>query len=104
MDLTRPGQFQFITDLGLNKPGPSEAPAKSKALVRPPDALPGPLQTPPLPIPQDPGANRYSQQVLDKIIQTILQTSKSGSGDKLKAKTPDVYRGRSHIECYNFCQ
>ncbi len=22
----------------------------------------------------------------------------------LKAKTPDVYRGRSHMECYNFCQ
>ncbi len=24
--------------------------------------------------------------------------------DKLKAKTPNVYRGRSHMESYNFCQ
>ncbi len=90
--------------LGLNKPGPSEAPAGSEALAGPLEASPRPPQAPPLPVPQDPGANRYSQQDLDRIIQTFLHTSKGGSGDKLKAKTPCIYRGRSHIECYNFCQ
>ncbi len=85
--------------LGSDKPGPSEAPAG------PPKALSGPPQALSLPnVPQDPGTNRYSQQDLDRIIQTFFQNSKGGSGNKLKAKTPDVYRGRSHMECYNFCQ
>ncbi len=90
--------------LGSNKSGSSEAPTGFEAPMGPPEAPPRPPQAPPLPVPQDPGANRYSQQDLDRIIQTFFQNSKSGSGDKLKAKTPDVYRGRSHIECYNFCQ
>ncbi len=89
--------------LGSNESGPSEAIAGSKAPAGPPEAPSGPPQAPPLPVPQDSGANRYSQQDLDRIIQTFLQNSKGGSGDKLKAKTPDVYRGRSHMECYNFC-
>ncbi len=41
---------------------------------------------------------------MDHLLQTFIQASKSGSGDKLKAKTPDVYRSRSYMECYNFCQ
>ncbi len=34
----------------------------------------------------------------------FFQASKGGSGDKLKAKTPDVYCGRSYMECYSFYQ
>ncbi len=90
--------------LGSNKSGPSKALTSSKAPTGPPEAPPGPPQALPLRIPQDPGANRYSQQDPDRIIQTFFQNSKGGSGNKLRAKTPDVYRGRSHIECYNFCQ
>ncbi len=90
--------------LGSNKSGPSEAPAGSKAPAGTLEALSGPPQAPSLPILQDPGTNCYSQQDLDRIIQTFLQNSKGGSGDKLKAKTSDVYCGRSHMECYNFCQ
>ncbi len=41
---------------------------------------------------------------MDYLLQTFLQASKGGSGDKLKITTPDVYHGRSHMECYNFCQ
>ncbi len=89
--------------LGSNKSGSSKAPAAFKAPVRPPEASPGPPQAPPLPVLQDPVANCYSQQDLDRIIQTFLHVSKGGSGDKLKAETPDVYRSRSHMECYNFC-
>ncbi len=95
--------------LGSNKLGLFEAFTGSKAPTGPetpagPEAPPESPQTPPLPVPQDPGANCYSQQDLDRIIQTFLHASKGGSGDKLKAKTPDVYRGRSYMECYNFCQ
>ncbi len=97
--------FSFNGDhkdpLGSNKLGPSEAPACSEASAGSPEAPLGPPQAPLLSMPQDPGANRYSQQDLDRFIQTFLYASKIGSGDKLKAKTLDVYRGRSHIECYN---
>ncbi len=41
---------------------------------------------------------------MHRIIQTFFYASKGGSGDKFKAKTPDVYRIRSHMECYKFCQ
>ena len=41
---------------------------------------------------------------MNHLFQTFLQVSKGGSGDKLKAKIPDVYCGRSHIQYYNFCQ
>ncbi len=93
--------------LGSNKPGSSEALTGSKApagLETPagPEAPSRPTQAPLFL--QDPGANRYSQQNLDKIIQTFFYAPKGRFGDKLKAKTPDVYRGKSHMECYNFCQ
>ncbi len=93
--------------LGLNKVGPSEAPTGSKAPAGPetpagPEALSGSPQT--LPLLQDPGANCYSHQDLDRIIQTFFLVSKGRSEDKLKAKTPDVYHGKSYIKCYNFCQ
>ncbi len=50
--------------LGSNEPGSSKAPTGSEAPeapARPLEAPPGPPQAPLLPIPQDPGANRYSQ-------------------------------------------
>ncbi len=68
--------------LGSNELGPSKAPARSEALeasAGPPEASPGPPQAPPLPVLQDPGANHYSQQDLNRIIQTFLQNSKGGS-------------------------
>ncbi len=93
--------------LKSNTPGLSKAPAGSEAPeapARPLEAPPGPPQALLLLVPQDPDANRYSQQDLDRIIQILLQNSKGRSGDKFKAKTLNVYRGRSHMECYNFCQ
>ena len=75
--------------LELNKPGPPKASSESgssKVPLGPPQASP----------PHDPNANCYSQQNLDRIIQMFLQVSAkdgSGSGDKLKAKTPDIYHG-----------
>ena len=96
---TRPLSIRSNNDhedpLGSNKP-------------RPPMALLGPFKAPNRPFqalpPQNPGANQYNQQNLDKIIQTFFHASKSRSRDKLKAKTPNIYGGRSDMECYNFCQ
>ncbi len=81
--------------LGSNKPRPFKAPTKPS--TTPPQACP-------LLVLHNPGAKWYSQQNLDKIIQTFLHISKGGSRDKLKVKTLDVYHSRSHMECYNFCQ
>ncbi len=89
--------------LRSNKLGPSEASARPKALSRPETPARSP-QALPLPVLQDPGANRYSQQDLDRIIQIFLYASKGRSGARLKAKTLDVYRMGSYMECYNFYQ
>ncbi len=63
----------------------------------------GPLEVP-LPALPAPDVVRYTKKDMDHLFQTFLQASKGGSGDKLKAKTSDVYRGRSHMGYYNFCQ
>ncbi len=34
----------------------------------------------------------------------FLYNLKGGSGDKLKAKTSDIYYSKSHIQYYNFYQ
>ena len=88
--------------LKSNKSGPSEAPTEPfKAFIGPFKALAGPFQAS---LAQNPGANCYSQQDLNRIIQTFSHISKGGSGDKFKAKTLDVYRSKFHMEYYNFCQ
>ncbi len=49
----------------------------------------------------------YTKKDLQQIIQLVFQaqiSKKRSSGDKLKVRSPDVYCGRSQIECYNFCQ
>ncbi len=79
--------------LGSNEPGLSEAP---EAPIGPPKA--------PFPAPPALDVARYTQKNMDHLLNTFLQASKGESGDKLKAKTPDIYRGRSHMEYYNFCQ
>ena len=88
---------------GSNELGPLKALIGPKTFVRP-VAPARPLQAL-SPTFQSPDANQYSQQNLDKIIQTFFYSSKCGSlGNKLKAKTLNVYCNRFHIECYNFCQ
>ncbi len=88
--------------LGSNEPRLSKAPAGSETPARP-EAPARPTQAP-LFTPQNPGANLYSQSDLNRIIQTFVHVSKSRSGDKLKAKTLDIYCNRFHMECYYFCQ
>lgn len=46
----------------------------------------------------------YTEKDLQQIIQTVLtaQAPKEACGKRLKAKLPDLYHGKSHIEYYNF--
>ena len=53
-------------------------------------------------------APKYKKKDLQKIYRTVLK-AQVPSFDKLfekplKAKSPDVYCSKFHIECYNFCQ
>ena len=51
---------------------------------------------------------KYIEEDLQKILRTVLEARappSDGPREKpLKARSPDVYRGKSHMECYNFCQ
>ena len=51
---------------------------------------------------------KYKEEDLQKILRTVLKV-RAPSFDSLcekllKARSPHVYCGKSHIECYNFCQ
>ena len=51
---------------------------------------------------------KYTEKNLQKIFKTVLEAQalpSDGPFEKLlKARSPDVYHDKSHIECYNFCQ
>ena len=56
----------------------------------------------------EPPVAKYIEEDLQRIFRTVLKTRVSSFHSlrekPLKAKLPDVYYGKSHIECYNFCQ
>ena len=52
---------------------------------------------------------KYTEKDLQQIFKTVLEaqapiTSKKPWDKSLKARFPDVYHKKSHIEYYNFCQ
>ena len=48
------------------------------------------------------------QRILKAVLETRAPTPALAVSEipweKLKARFPDVYRGKSHMDCYNFCQ
>ena len=75
--------------------------------------------------PKSPAATsvpKYSKDDLQKILKAVLEARapvpvpapalafvlapvvSKVPREKLKARSPDVYRGKSHMDCYNFCQ
>ena len=51
---------------------------------------------------------KYIEKNLQKILITVFEAQvlpfDSSREKSLKARSPDVYCGKSHMECYNFCQ
>ena len=51
---------------------------------------------------------KYTEEDLQRILRMVLEArappSDGARKKPLKARSPDVYRGKSHMECYNFCQ
>ena len=58
--------------------------------------------------PTEPPVTKYTEEDLQRILKTVLKArvlSSDGPCEKpLKTKSPDVYCGKSHMECYNFYQ
>ena len=51
---------------------------------------------------------KYTKEDLQKIFKTVFKAQAlpfyNVCKKTLKAKSPDIYCGNSHMECYNFCQ
>ena len=79
---------------GPLKSSPPPESSHDKALVNPPAV--------------EPPIAKYTKKDLQRILRTVLKARalpSDGTREKpLKARSPDVYRGKSHMECYNFCQ
>ena len=79
---------------GLSKSSPPPESSHDEAPVNPPAV--------------EPPVAKYTEEDLQRILRTVLEARappSDGAREKpLKARSPDVYRGKSHMECYNFCQ
>ena len=54
-----------------------------------------------------PPVAKYTEEDLQRILRKVLEARAPSDGaceKPLKARLPDVYYGKSHIKCYNFCQ
>ena len=62
----------------------------------------------PVNLPAKPLVAKYIEEDLQRILRTVFEARappSDGPCEKpLKARSPDVYCGKSHMECYNFCQ
>ena len=65
-------------------------------------------ETPVNPPAVEPPVAKYTEEDLQRILKTVLEARalpSDGIREKpLKARSPDVYCGKSYMECYNFCQ
>ena len=56
----------------------------------------------------EPPVVKYTEEDLQRILRTVFEARAPPSDgvceNPLKARSSDVYRGKSYIECYNFCQ
>ena len=55
-----------------------------------------------------PPVAKYTEENLQRILKAVLEAQVLAFDEPckklLKARSPDVYCGKSHMECYNFCQ
>ena len=99
---------------------PSIAPSVAPSIA-PPDSFPPPESEISEQLPKSPtntSIPKYSKDDLQWILKAVLEAQtlvpapapvpvpivSEVSREKLKARSPDVYCGKSHMDCYNFCQ
>ena len=84
---------------GSTSPAPSRNPTPGPDLV--PALIPAPIPAPtPAPVASD--------ELFKKFMKAYLETNQGPKQPErernLKAKVPEVYYGKSHMDCYHFCQ
>ena len=99
----------FPPSLLLIAPSDSSLPLKSEISKQPNGSL-GPKS------PTDTSVPKYSEDDLQRIFKAVLKAQTPAPAlvlapivskvlrKKLKARSPDVYCGKSQMDCYNFCQ
>ena len=90
-------------------PDSSLPPESGDELSEQPDGPPGPKSRA-----AATSVPKYSKDDLQRIFKAVLEARAPAPAstpivsemprEKLKARSPDVYRGKSHMDCYNFCQ
>ena len=103
-----------VEDELAREPGPVEGPhsgSTSPALSRNP--TPGPELVPalnPAPVPAPVPAPPASDELFRQFMRAYLESNQgprqppAEREQSLKAKVPEVYYGKSHMDCYHFCQ
>lgn len=94
---TGQGSESGTAPAGTPPPAPEPAPEPAPAPVPPPAPEPGPAP-----------AVTYTEADLQRLLR-ICMAAKGPSNDEprespLKARFPDRYSGKSHMDCFHFCQ
>ena len=107
-----PPPLDPVEDELAREPGPVGGPHSGSTSPAPSrNSSPGPELVPalnPAPVPAPTLAPVASKELLKKFMKAYLETNQGPRQLKckqtLKARVPEVYYGKSHIDCYHFCQ
>ena len=86
--------------------GPPGAPTEGSNIPTPSLAVFRTLTPVPVPAPAPPSTNELFKQFMKAYLESHLGPSQplAEREHPLKAKVPDVYYGKLHMDCYHFCQ
>ena len=84
---------------GSTSPAPSRNPTPSPDLV--PTLIPAPV---PAPTPVPAATNELFKKFMKAYLETNQEPRQPKCKQTLKAKVPEVYYDKSHMDCYHFCQ
>ena len=106
--------LDLVEDELAREPGPVGGPHSGSTSPAPSRNLsPGPELVPalnPAPVPAPTPAPVASEELFKKFMKAYLETNQGPRQppeerkQTLKAKVPEVYYGKSHMDCYHFCQ
>ena len=103
---------QNVPPSTLSPSEPEQRASPEEGTPAPSDVGPPDAPAPDAPVPA-PAPARYTEEDLQRITKLCMdsflqaQASRPEPGPRespLKAQFPDLYHGKSHMECYHFCQ
>ena len=102
----RQERLSAALSVALSVASPGSTPPPESEISEQPDGTPGPKSSAATSVP------KYFKDDLQRILKAVLEAQAPAPASavsettwkKLKARSSDIYRGKSHIDCYNFCQ